>query len=142
MIKKIVIIAFFLVILILPATVFADIGIGGIAGYSQPTGVTLKMNNFPVVSLGWSITGNWISGTVDYWFLNEKLERNILWYFGACAKASVGNSIGLTFRIPIGIQWYFMPAFELFGELVPGFAILPSSGFDFSGGIGLRYHFQ
>ena len=124
-----------------PLSVFADIGIGGIAGYDQPTGVTFKIDNFPIVSLGWSITGNWISGTVDYWILNEKLERNILWFAGVGVKTSMGKSIGLTFRVPVGIQWYFMPSFELFGELAPGFAILPESKFDFSGGIGLRYHF-
>jgi len=139
--KKTTAIILFLLVLIIPVTTFADIGIGGIAGYGQPTGVTLKMDNFPVVSLGWSITGNWISGTVDYWFINGKIKRNFLWYLGAGAKVSVGSSTGLTFRVPVGIQWYFMPAFELFGELVPGFAILPTSGFDFSGGIGLRYHF-
>ncbi|MDA3938350.1 MAG: hypothetical protein PF693_03440 [Spirochaetia bacterium] len=142
MTKKIVVIALFLVVMMIPLSAFADMGIGGIAGYSQPTGVTFKMNNFPVVSLGWSLNGNWISGTVDYWFLNEKIDRNILWYLGAGAKASIGDTIGLTFRVPVGIQWYFMPAFELFAELTPGLAILPASNFDFSGGIGLRYHFK
>lgn len=141
MTKKVVITALFLIILLTPLSVFADVGIGGIAGYGQPTGITLKLDNFPVVSLGWSITGNWISGTVDYWFINKKIDRNVLWYLGAGAKASIGSSFGLTFRVPVGLQWYFMPSFELFGELVPGFAILPSSAFDFSGGIGLRYHF-
>ncbi|MEA1910353.1 MAG: hypothetical protein U9N32_01595 [Spirochaetota bacterium] len=141
MTKKIILIALFLAVLLFPVTVVADMGIGGIAGYSQPTGLSFKVNNFPVVSIGWSLDGNWISGTVDYWFINKKIERNVLWYLGAGAKMTVGNPIGLTFRVPIGIQWYFMPAFELFGELAPGFAILPKSDFDFSGGIGLRYHF-
>ena len=141
MMKKIVIVTLFLIMMMVPLTAFADIGIGGIAGYSQPTGLSLKMNNFPVISLGWSLNGNWISGTIDYWFINKKIDRNVLWYLGAGAKASIGDPIGLTFRLPVGLQWYFMPAFELFGEIVPGFAILPDSGFDLSAGIGLRYHF-
>jgi len=141
MTKKIIIIALFLIVLMMPLTVSADTGIGGIAGYGQPSGITFKLNNFPVISLGWSLNGNWISGTVDYWFINNKIDRNVLWYFGTGVKLSVGDPIGLVFRVPVGIQWYFMPSFELFGELVPGLAILPSTGFDFSGGIGLRYHF-
>jgi len=139
--KKITAIILFLLILMIPVTAFADTGIGGVAGFKQPTGITFKMNNFPVVSLGWSLTGNWISSTVDYWFINDKIDRNILWYLGAGVKFSVGDPIGLTFRVPVGLQWYFMPAFELFGELAPGVAILPSTGFDFSGAIGIRYHF-
>ncbi len=139
--KKILAVSLFLMALLLPVSAFADMGIGGIAGYGQPTGVTFKMDNFPVVSLGWSLYSNVIEGTVDYWFLNNKIDRNILWYFGAGVQMSVGNSFGLGFRVPVGIQWYFMPAFELFGELAPGFTILPASGFNVSGGIGLRYHF-
>jgi len=141
MIKKITVITLFLLITMIPLSAFADIGIGGVAGYSQPTGVTFKMDNFPVVSLGWSLNGNWVSGTVDYWFINNKIQRNFLWYLGAGVKASVGDSFGLAFRVPVGIQWYFMPAFELFGELAPGLDILPGIGFDLSAGIGLRYHF-
>ncbi len=141
MIKKITVIALFLLVLMIPLSAFADMGIGGVAGFSQPTGVTFKMDNFPVVSLGWSLNNNWVSGTVDYWFINKKIQRNFLWYLGAGAKASIDNSFGLAFRVPVGIQWYFMPAFELFGELAPGMAILPGFGFDLSAGIGLRYHF-
>jgi len=139
--KKTVLLGLIILALMLPLSAAADIGIGGIAGYGQPTGLSFKINNFPVVSLGWSISGKWLEGTVDYWFINDKLDRNILWYMGGGAKASVASdNFGLGLRVPIGIQWYFMPRFELFGELVPGFLILPASEFDFSGGIGLRFH--
>ncbi len=141
MVKIIIIVTLFLVVMIIPVTLFADMGIGGVAGYGRPTGVTVKIDNFPVVSLGWSLSTNVIEGTVDYWFLNNKIDRNILWYLGAGVQLSVGNNFGLGFRVPVGIQWYFMPSFELFGELAPGFTILPASGFSVSGGIGLRYHF-
>ncbi len=142
--KKTILLGLIILALMLPLSAAADIGIGGIAGYYQPTGLSLKINNFPVVSLGWHLgSSGYIEGTVDYWFINDKLDRNILWYLGGGVKASVGSDhFGLGLRVPIGIQWYFMPRFELFGELAPGFAILPSSGFDFSGGIGLRFHLQ
>ena len=141
--KKIILVCLVVFALVLPLSTFADIGIGGIAGYGQPTGLSLKINNFPVVSLGWHLgTSGYVEGTIDYWFINDKLDRNILWYLGGGVKASVGSAFGLGLRVPIGIQWYFMPRFELFGELAPGFAILPSSGFDLSGGIGLRFHLQ
>ncbi|MCF6336300.1 MAG: hypothetical protein L3J12_11230, partial [Spirochaetales bacterium] len=69
MVKIIIIVTLFLVVMIIPVTLFADMGIGGVAGYGQPTGVTVKIDNFPVVSLGWSLSTNVIEGTVDYWFL-------------------------------------------------------------------------
>lgn len=141
MIKKFIVISLFLIVMMVPLSVFADVGIGGVAGYSQPTGLTIKLNNFPVISLGWSLNGNWISGTIDYWLINKKIDRNVLWYFGAGVKAYSSDPFGLTFRVPVGLQWYFVPAFELFGEIVPGMAILPDSAFDLSAGIGLRFHF-
>ncbi len=140
--KRIVLFAVVILMVLMPAAIFADMGIGGIAGYDQPTGLSFKLDNFPVVSLGWSVSGNWVQGTVDYWFINDKFERNFLWYLGMGAKAAIGNDFGLGLRIPVGAQWYFMPRFELFAELVPGFVILPTSGFDITGGIGLRFHFQ
>ncbi len=138
--KRIVLIALLGMALLLPLSAFADTGIGGIAGYGQPTGLSLKFNNFPVISLGWSLKSNWVEGTVDYWFINDKIDRGVLWYLGVGAKGSIGGSYGMGLRVPIGIQWYFMPRFEFFGEIVPGFTILPASGFDMSGGIGLRFH--
>ncbi len=138
--KKVIMSVVAVLMLIIPVSVFADTGIGGIAGYDQPTGLSFKIDNFPVVSLGWSVTQNWLEGTVDYWFINDKLDRNILWYLGMGSSIYVEDDFGLGLRVPVGIQWYFMPRFEFFGELVPGFDILPSSGFDISAGIGLRFH--
>jgi len=138
--KKTVLLGLIILALMLPLSAAADIGIGGIAGYHQPTGLSFKIKNFPVVSLQWSISEKWLKGTVDYWFINDKLDRNVFWYLGGGAKGSIGGSFGMVLRVPIGIQWYFMPRFELFGELVPGYIILPTPNFDFSGGIGLRFH--
>ncbi len=145
--KKVVLVCLIVFVLAFPLSTFADIGIGGIVGYGQPldppSGLSLKVNKFPVVSLEWHFgTSRYVKGTIDYWFINDKLDRNIYWYLGGGVKASVGSSdFGLGLRVPIGIQWYFMPRFELFGELVPGFTILnPSGQFDLSEGIGLRFH--
>ena len=139
--KRIAVILLVVLAVVIPAAAFADIGIGGVAGYDQPSGLSFKLDDFPVVSLGWSVSGDYVHGTVDYWFINDRLEHNFLWYLGGGVKASLGSNFGLGLRVPIGVQWYFIPRFELFAEIVPGFDILPASGFDISGGIGLRFHF-
>lgn len=139
--KRFAVILIALLAVVIPAAAFADIGIGGIAGSNQPSGLSFKLDSFPVVSLGWSINNKWVEGTVDNWFINDKLDRNFLWYLGGGVKASIGSSFGLGLRVPIGAQWYFIPRFELFAEIVPGFTILPASAFDLSGGLGLRFHF-
>jgi len=141
MIKKITVIALFLLITMIPLSAFADIGIGITGGWQQPSGVTFKMNNFPVVSLGLPTnSANSVSATLDYWFINNKIQRNFLWYVGAGVQANIGGSLNIIFRVPVGIQWYFMPAFELYGEIAPGLSFIPVD-FHYSGGIGLRYHF-
>lgn len=141
MAKKITLISLLILMLILPAAVFDDTGIGGVAGWGQPTGLSLKFNNFPVISLGWSLSEEWVEGTVDYWIINKTLDRSILFYAGGGVKVSLGSTFGLSLRVPVGLQWYFLPGLELFGELVPGMAVLPETDFELSAGLGLRYHF-
>jgi hypothetical protein len=59
-------------------------------------------------------------------------------YFGTNS-----SSIGLGFRIPVGIEW--LPAeapLGVFVELVPGIGLVPGTFGFFEGGIGARYYFQ
>ena len=153
MTKRFIVITLFLVVLLIPVTVFAD-GIGFILG--EPTGVSYKKDNI-VVNVGWSFassTDNRIDLTADWWLINKNLEAIDIfdWYFGVGVKAGIktnqGNdntdTLGLGVRFPLGVQFWLrddLSAFELFAELVPGISVFPAFGFDPAGGIGLRYHF-
>ncbi len=139
--KKIILPCIIFLMLVVPVSIFADTGIGGVMGYGQPTGLSLKFNNFPVVSLGWSLSDKWVESTVDYWLFNSTLDKNIKWYIGAGVKMSIGDDFGFIVRVPVGLQWFFVPGLELFGELAPGISLLPNTDRDLSAGIGLRFHF-
>jgi hypothetical protein len=124
-------------------------GIGIIIG--EPTGISLKFGNFPVLGIAWSL-GNVLHINCDYWLHNTSLSEPFLWYVGVGGKILFGevregknkvegNEFGLGARIPVGIQVYLIKnKLELFGEIVPGILLIPSTGFDIDFGIGLRYH--
>ncbi len=52
------------------------------------------------------------------------------------------GSVGLGFRVPLGIEWRprDVPV-GVFGELVPGIGLVPSTFGFIQGGIGIRYYF-
>ena len=138
--KKITIISLLLFILLIPAASFAEIGVGAIIG--EPTGLSFKLGNFPVIGLGWSTFNSSIDATVDMWFINDHFVEMLDWYLGVGAKLGIkSNDFLIGIRVPIGAQWWLTNEFELFAEIAPGLAILPATEFDISGGIGLRYHF-
>ncbi|MBU4486647.1 MAG: hypothetical protein KKD38_06925, partial [Candidatus Delongbacteria bacterium] len=52
------------------------------------------------------------------------------------------NKIVLGFKVPLGLYYKFNNApFSMFVEVSPGLNITPSTEFDVTGGIGLRYIF-
>jgi hypothetical protein len=134
----------FIVSAVLVAAVFftphlsADTGIGFIVG--EPTGLSLKINRFPVIAVAWSLD-DYFQIHVDYWLKTGKLEHAIHWYIGLGAKVRVNGDANLGFRVPIGLYHFFSKKFELFGELAPGILLIDETKFDVGGGIGLRYHF-
>lgn len=145
MIKKITALSILLIILILPVTVFADQGIGIVLG--EPTGITFKSESL-VIGLGWSFAtnDNQIDTTLDWWLINENLTDILDWYLGAGAKIRINlnqntDIFNIGFRVPVGIQWWASNEIEIFGEIAPGLLLFPSTSFDISAGIGLRYYF-
>ena len=145
--KKIIIISLLLLILLVPASLFAEIGAGIVLG--EPTGLSFKSGNL-AVGLGWSFASksdNRIDASIDWWLINEDFVGPLNWYLG------VGTKIGLKLnqdkdifniglRIPIGIQMWPVEKLELFLEIAPGILLIPGTDPDISGGIGLRYYFQ
>ena len=120
------------------------IGIGVILG--EPTGLSLRIGNFPILGIAWSLD-NYFHFHMDWWIYSGKLAGPLDWYFGIGGKLSVfdankqGGAIGLGIRVPFGIDWFIIKPLEFFAEIVPGLALVPATGFDIDGAIGLRFHF-
>ncbi len=152
--KKIIIffILFFLLTAFCPIEpANAATGLGIILG--EPTGISFRYNNFPIIGIGWSFSG---SGSFhlhcDYWIKNPPLKHSFSWYIGVGGKLFFGkykddkdnndNKTGLTLRVPVGLQYFIDEQFELFGEIVPGMKIVPATDFDLDAGIGIRFYFN
>ena len=120
-------------------------GIGFVLG--EPTGLTARFmrggNNFQVHA-AWSfsddaalqLNGDYLrSGRID-------MEPMMPFYFGLGVLVKFADKSEMGIRFPVGLNYFFKgDPFEVFGELVPTFRILPSTGFDLGGGVGLRYYF-
>jgi hypothetical protein len=118
-------------------------GIGFMVG--QPSGITFRYNNFPVLTVGYSFfTGEqWINGSLDYWFLNNPIKGQFKYYVGIGGNLGIytdsNTPIRLGARVPVGLQWIPAELIEVFIEAAPGFRILPSPDFDIQAGLGIRF---
>lgn len=119
----------------------------------QPTGLTFRLGLAPLQSMefkaawnldstqaAFSAEGNWLIEFPNSLVIER--EQFIL-YTGVGAALGVGGSeIGLGFRIPGGITYRFEGApIELCLEIGLGMSIIPSTAFDATGGLGVRYRF-
>jgi hypothetical protein len=118
----------------------AEVAAGVILG--EPTGLSVRINQFPVLGVAWSAAHNWMYVHGDYIFIDRTLEEQLRWYLGVGAVLHIGDGeSGIGGRVPIGLLFPFDPKFELFGELVPGLNLVPEIRFNVGGGIGIRYIF-
>jgi hypothetical protein len=130
----------------------SGIGAGIIVG--EPTGLSLKYNKF-AGGIAWSID-DYLHIHFDYWFYNADLVKRLNWFIGGGLKFKIfddhdngrdhdndsdDNSTGVGLRIPVGIQYFIIPEFEVFAEIVPGIYLVPDTDFDMDAGIGARYYF-
>ncbi len=128
----------------------SGIAIGIIVG--EPTGITFKYNNFPILGIAWSFE-NHFQINCDYWLKEFQFLGPFNWFIGIGGKFLVfsetsdkkekqnSKDYSLGFRIPIGLQHFIFGNLELFAEIVPGMLLIPSTDFDIDLGIGARYHF-
>lgn len=119
----------------------ASTGIGIILG--EPSGLSIKINRFPVLALAWSVDKH-LMVNCDYWIKNSRFDRNIYWYFGFGVSLRIINNqednVGLGLRIPIGLSTFLAKKLELFGELAPGMSFFPATDRTIAAGIGLRFY--
>ncbi len=125
-------------------------GLGIVLG--APTGISMKswVSHTGAVdgAVGWGYeNGGFIHVHADYLVHNFKLisvnQGQLPLYFGIGAKLVFANEPIFGARIPLGINYIFGDApLDLFGEIVPGLNLIPSTDFDLEGGIGIRYWFK
>jgi hypothetical protein len=110
----------------------------------EPTGFSLRVNQFPVLGFGWSLSHDWMYVNCDYWIINKPIPdtRQLDWFLGVGGAVGVGGNHGfLGCRVPIGLKTVLERKFELFGELAPVLGLVPDVDMFLNGGIGFRYIF-
>jgi hypothetical protein len=131
-------------VLLTVSSPWAAVEVAGGFILGEPTGFSLRIEKFPVLSFGWSLTHDWMYVNCDYWIINKLIpdSRDLYWYLGVGGAIGAGGSHGfLGCRVPIGLQAILERRFELFGELAPGIGIMPDVNMFLNGGIGFRYIF-
>lgn len=131
-----------------PLALSADTGAGIILG--DPTGLSVLIEDRLALGVAWDVD-DFLHLHGDLWLARGVLASPVSWYFGLGAKVQffdvnaagdeADDTLGVGIRIPLGLQWYFLPQWELFGEIVPGIGIIPDTDFDVDGGVGVRFHF-
>ncbi|MBN1523882.1 MAG: DUF3996 domain-containing protein [Spirochaetales bacterium] len=147
--KRILLLAAILVFICL-GTASADMGIGAILG--EPTGLSFRIGQFPVLGAAWSFR-DYIHLHADFWILDFTVYAPVDLYVGVGGKVKIfvseskttenqGSSFSVGVRVPVGIQYFPIPEIELFLEITPGISLFPVTSFDADAGIGIRYIFS
>lgn len=125
----------------------AGTGFGVIVG--APTGLSVRIDNFPVIGIAWNMLSadSFFHTHVDYWIINDDFVDPLKWYLGVGGKLKIWpgtkpekSPVGLSVRIPVGVQWYPDGDIEIFAEVAPGLQVIPASRFDFDFAVGIRFY--
>lgn len=110
------------------------LGLTGVVGHqNRPFQFSARVNFSPTVSLGF---------TADWLFLRNRIASTPLYYYlGVGAGIGIGSSFNLGMRLPIAVQWFPIPAVEIYAEWAPGLKVLSTFGFDHALTFGARWHF-
>lgn len=122
------------------------LGVGLILG--EPTGLSMKtwINASTAFDFAaaWSLRSNHLYGHFDYLFHNYSITGNpsLPVFFGLGGFLVAADDPAMGGRLVGGLEYFFPEApVDLFVELAPSVAIIPDTGFDLFGGIGMRYFF-
>ncbi|MBN1130325.1 MAG: hypothetical protein JXA71_15140 [Chitinispirillaceae bacterium] len=118
----------------------AEVAAGIIIG--EPTGISVRIDNFPVLGIAWSLRHDWMYVHGDYLFIDRVLQDPLRWYLGGGLFVAVHHDyVNFGVRVPVGLLIRFHPNFEVFGELAPGIALIEETDVYVGGGLGIRYVF-
>lgn len=125
-----------------------NFGIGVVLG--EPTGLSAKLytSNDNALDFGaaWSFKGDGhLLLQTDYvWhsYLPQESSGKLALYYGIGGRVIFSNDPNVGVRIPVGLDYKFNSApIDIFIELVPILDLVPSTNFNFGGGIGVRFWF-
>ena len=125
-------------------------GLGILVG--EPTGITGKVwfdqRHALDVGASWLFHGESFYLTVDYLFHSAPVARTASFelplYIGVGGLLAAGrkHDAGVGVRVPLGLAFEFRSVpLELSLEVAPGVLLVPGTGFNIDGGLGLRYYF-
>lgn len=125
-------------------------GIGIILG--EPTGISAKLktgsaNAFDFAA-AWSFKQNGhLLLQADYVWHNFDLDvvesGRPSFYYGIGGRIIFSNDPLVGVRVPVGLDFEFKNApVDIFAELVPILDFVPSTNFNFAGGLGVRFWFN
>ena len=121
-------------------------GLGVVLG--EPTGVTARFmrggNNFQAHA-AWSFSGDGALQLNGDYLRSGKIETEPMmpFYFGLGVMVKFAKKSEMGLRFPIGLNHFFKSdPFEIFGEIVPIFRLVPDTSFKLGGGVGIRYYFN
>lgn len=150
--KRASVIIFMLLIAFLSSNVSAQekgFGLGIILG--EPTGISFKnwLGSKTAIDGGiaWSFSKDEsLHIHLDYLIHNfnifEVKNNNLALYYGIGGRVKAEEESRVGVRIPVGINYLFRDIpLDVFFELVPVLDLMPSTDFDLTGGVGIRYFF-
>ncbi len=124
-------------------------GIGAILG--EPTGVSAKLWLGDVMAIDFAAAWSFVKEPAfqihsDYLFHLMELinvsKGKLPFYFGVGGRIKFEEDMRVSVRIPVGLAYMFANVpLDVFAEVVPMIDLIPATGFDISGGIGIRYFF-
>jgi len=128
-----------------PLTAKGGIGIA----IGDPTGITLRIEKFPVLTVGYHFfsKNGYIDANLDFWIIHNRLgakKTKLNWYLGVGASTDIyfgANQFPVVIgaRVPIGLQWIPTDPIEIYLEAAPGISVFPGVGFDMDYALGIRF---
>ncbi|MFW5777122.1 MAG: hypothetical protein ACOCZB_07530 [Spirochaetota bacterium] len=149
MTKKTLIIAFGLLVIVAASGFSLGLGLAygldPVGGLPQNVLFSMKFDEVPaLLGLGFSFEEPIRIGmTADWWLASGNLVSFINYYVGPGLYAGIGENIfDIGLRIPVGLNAYPIPELELFLEIAPAVAFLPTfPDPGLQGAVGFRFWF-
>jgi len=143
-----------LFILILPLSLKAQMRRGNFGAgvmFGEPSGITAKLwqsqRNAFDFGLAWSFEHtNSMTMQADYLWHSYNLIKvdkgTMPVYYGVGGRVLLGDEGNVGVRIPVGVNYLFAnDPIGLFFEVAPVLDLAPSTTFDLSANVGIRYYF-
>ena len=110
-------------------------------------GLSLKWGSFPVLGLQYNLVAERLNASFDYYIVDARgLAESLSYFVGAGVYAGLGSDTdGANFdfglRIPVGLQFWPVPKFELFIAPVISIPLIPAPNVAFGAEFGARIRF-